>query len=111
CWPATSRPPPPSWTTSAPPWTWSSDRRPLHTFLDHRSLSTPRPAPGPRYWQPHQEGETAMSRPSPSLAAGLLDVFVAPASLFRALPDRRWWGWIAFALISVSMAVAMYVFI
>ena len=52
-----------------------------------------------------------MSRPSPSLAAGLLDVFVAPASLFRALPDRRWWGWIAFALISVSMAVAMYVFI
>lgn len=52
-----------------------------------------------------------MSRPSPSLAAGLLDVFVAPSSLFRALPDRRWWGWIAFLLISVSMALAIYVFI
>lgn len=51
-----------------------------------------------------------MSRPSPSLAAGLLDLFVAPASLFRALPDRRWWGWAAFILIAVSIAVATYVF-
>ena|SRR5690554_3289180 len=52
-----------------------------------------------------------MSRPSPTLAAGLLDLFVAPASLFRVLPDRRWWGWAAFLLIAVSIAVAIYVFV
>lgn len=52
-----------------------------------------------------------MSRPSPSLAAGLLDLFVAPASLFQALPDRRWWGWAAFALIAVATAVSMFVFV
>lgn len=52
-----------------------------------------------------------MSRPSPNLAVGLLDLFVAPGSLFRALPDRRGWGWAAFALIVVAMAAAMYAFL
>jgi len=52
-----------------------------------------------------------MSRPSSNLAAGLLDIFVAPASLFRALPDRRWWGWGAFALIAAAAAISTYAFI
>ena len=52
-----------------------------------------------------------MSRPSPNLAAGLLDIFVAPASLFRALPDGRWWGWAAFALIAAAAAISTYAFI
>lgn len=50
-----------------------------------------------------------MSRPSPNFATGLLDAFVAPASLFRALPDRRW-GWAAFALVALALAVSMFVF-
>lgn len=52
-----------------------------------------------------------MSRPSPNLAAGLLDVFVSPASLFRALPEGRWWGWAAFALIIAASAISTYAFI
>lgn len=52
-----------------------------------------------------------MSRPSPSPAAGLLDLFVAQASLFQALPDRRWWGWAAFVLIAIATAVSMFVFV
>lgn len=52
-----------------------------------------------------------MSRPSPNFASGLIDLFLAPASLFEALPTRRFWGWGAFVLTAAATAVAMFVFI
>ncbi|MET0329227.1 MAG: YIP1 family protein [Luteimonas sp.] len=52
-----------------------------------------------------------MSRPSPNFASGLIDVFVAPASVFGALPARRFWGWSAFALIAATTVLATFVFI
>ncbi|MCD9008045.1 YIP1 family protein [Luteimonas sp. XNQY3] len=52
-----------------------------------------------------------MSRPSPNLASGLIDLFLAPASLFETLPTRRFWGWGAFLLTAAVTVVAMLVFI
>lgn len=52
-----------------------------------------------------------MSRPSPTFAAGLMDLFVAPAALFDTLPTRRGWGWGAFVLTSAVMAAALVVFL
>lgn len=52
-----------------------------------------------------------MSRPSPTFASGLIDLFLAPASLFQALPHRRFWGWSAFALTASITAIAVFVFI
>ena len=52
-----------------------------------------------------------MSRPSPNFASGLIDLFLAPASLFEALPARRFWGWGAFLLTAAVTVAAMLVFI
>lgn len=52
-----------------------------------------------------------MPRPSPTLAAGLFDLFVAPGSLFAALPDRRWWGWAAFVLLTVGITASIFTFV
>ncbi|MCD9027632.1 YIP1 family protein [Luteimonas sp. BDR2-5] len=52
-----------------------------------------------------------MSRPSSSFTSGLIDLFLAPVSLFEALPTRRFWGWGAFLLTSAITVVALYVFI
>lgn len=48
---------------------------------------------------------------SQGFASGLIDLFLAPAALFRALPDRRFWGWGAFLLTGAVTALAMLVFI
>lgn len=52
-----------------------------------------------------------MSRPSPNFGTGLIDLFLAPASLFDALRGRRWWGLAAFALILVAHVVSTFMFI
>lgn len=51
-----------------------------------------------------------MSQPSKSLAAALFDIFLAPSSLFGALPSHRSWTWTALALLIATQIIAVYAF-
>lgn len=51
-----------------------------------------------------------MSQPSKSLAAALSDIFLAPSSLFGALPSHRSWTWAALALLIAAQIASLYAF-
>src|SRR3546814_14352237 len=51
-----------------------------------------------------------MSQPSKNLAAALSDIFLAPSSLFSALPSHRSWTWTALASLAATQIIAVYAF-
>ncbi|MEH8020523.1 YIP1 family protein [Rheinheimera metallidurans] len=47
---------------------------------------------------------------SKSIAQGLIDIYVAPKSLFDTLQDKKGWSIVPFLLLLITSAVVMYIF-